>query len=122
MLRAKSHFDSYLIAGRDRGQDNTCAPLYSGFLANTLGMHKVYQQYMLYLAAFRGSTYIAGSMFKAYNLAKYVKYKDQPGRHESAQYAADLARAAPRELEHAGVIFARFRARGVATAAVAPML
>ena len=65
---------------------------------------------------------MANSFFRAYNLAKYVKYKDLPGHQGEAQFAADLAHVAPHELERAGRTIARFKVRGVAAAIAAPVL
>lgn len=106
----------------EREEYNTGAPLYSHFLADTLSMRAPYEQYVLYLASLTGSAFMANSLFKAFNLAKYVKYSQQQGYEKEAQYAADMAQVHPHELERAGRTVARLRARGVVTALAFPAL
>ena len=105
----------------DAGEYNTGGPLYSFFLADTFSMRAPYEQYGLYLASLTGGAVMANSFFKAFNLAKYVKYSQQ-GYEKEAQYAADMAQVHPHELERAGRTVARLRARGVATALAFPAL
>lgn len=100
----------------------TGAPLYSFFLADTFSMRAPYEQYGLYLASLTGGAFMANSFFKAFNLAKYVKYSQQQGYEKEAQYAADMAQVHPHELERAGRTVARLRARGVVTALAFPAL
>ena len=88
----------------------------------TFNMRAPWEQYRVYLTTLGGSAYMANSFFRAYNLAKYVKYKDVPGYQEEAQFAADLAHVASHELERAGHTIARLKARGVAAAVAAPVL
>ncbi len=108
----------YFVVGGDQDEYSTSAPLYSLFLANRLSMRAPYEQYILYLSALAGSAYMANNFFRAYNLAKYVKYKDLPGHHEEAKWAAAVANAAPHELERAALMAARLKSRGI-TAAIA---
>lgn len=110
------------VAGQNQDEYNTDAPLYSWFLANTLNMRTPYEQYGLYLTTLGGSAYMANSFYRAYNLAKYVKFKDIPGQHTEAQFAADMARVAPHELERAGRTIARLKVRGAAAAIASPVL
>ena len=65
---------------------------------------------------------MANSFYRAYNLAKFVKYKVTPGKHEEALYAADKANVAPHQLERAGLMVARLTARGASVAVAAPAL
>ena len=101
---------------------NTGAPLYSFYLADAFSMHAPYEQYGLYLASLTGGAFMANSFFKAFNLAKYVKYSQQQGYEKEAQYAADMAQVHPHALERAGCTVARLGARGVATALAFPAL
>ena len=109
-------------AGQSEDDSNTSAPLYSSFLANTFSMRAPYEQYGLYLTALGGSAYMVNSFFRAHNLAKYVKFKDIPGHQEEAQFAADMARVAPHELERAGRTVARLKVRGAAAAIAFPTM
>ena len=95
---------------------NTCAPLYSSFLADAFSMCAPCEQYGSYLASLNGGAFVANSFFKAFNLAKNVKYSQQQGYEKEAQYAADMAQVHPHELERGGCEVARLRVRGVATA------
>ena len=63
---------------------------------------------------------MANSFYRAYKLAKYVKFQDT-GQHTEAQFAADMARVAPHELERAGRTIARLRVRGAAAAVALPV-
>ncbi len=65
---------------------------------------------------------MANSFYRAYNLAKLVKYKDIPCQHEEALFAADKADVAPHQLERAGRMVARLTARGVSVAIAVPTL
>ena len=85
-------------------------------------MRAPFEQYGVYLTALAGSMYMANSFYRAYNLAKFVKYKDIPGQHEKALFAADMANVAPHQLERAGRMVARLSARGVSVAIAAPAL
>lgn len=105
---------------RTREKYNTTAPLYSGFLVNTLNMRELWKQYALYLAALAGSAYMANNFFRAYNLAKYVKYKNSPTHHEEARRAAEMANAAPYKLERAARVAARMNSRHVSAAIAFP--
>ena len=73
--------------------------LHAQSLANTLNACS--EQYVLHLAALAGSSYTVKRIFRAYNLAKYVKLKDQPSCLDDVRWAADLARAAPHERSRA---------------------
>ena len=59
---------------------------------------------------------------RSYYLAQYVTYKGQSALHEEAKWAAAMAWAAPHELEHAGLMAARLKFRGVGVALGAAML
>ncbi len=96
--------------------------LYSSVLAGQFGVKKPWEQYGLYAAAGAGGCILASSFFRAYNLAKYVELKGRPGFQEEAQWAADLAKVAPHELERPGLTSARLRARGVRAAIAFPAL
>lgn len=85
-------------------------------------MPALYEQYGLYLTGLGGSAYMARCFTRSYYLAQYVTYKGQPALHEEAKWAAAMAWAAPHELEHAGLMAARLRFRGVGVALGAPML
>ncbi|KAL0039699.1 hypothetical protein WJX77_005575 [Trebouxia sp. C0004] len=111
-----------LQASGEHEEYNTDAPLYSFFLADAFSMHAPYEQYGLYLASLTGGASMANSFFKAFNLAKYVKYSQQQGYEKEAQYAADMAQVHPHALERAGRTVAKLRARGVATALAFPAL
>ena len=117
-----SIISSVYTAGENEDEYNTDAPLYSRFLANTLNMRTPYEQYGVYLTALGGSAYMANSFFRAYHLAKYVKFKDIPGQQSEAQFAADMARVAPHELDRAGRTIARLKVRGAAAAIASPVL
>ena len=110
------------VAGQNQDEYNTDAPLYSWFLADRLNMRAPYEQYGVYLTTLGGSAYMANSFYRAYNLAKYVKFKDIPAQHTEAQLAADMARVAPHELERAGRTIARLKVRGAAAAIASPVL
>ncbi|DBA90926.1 TPA: hypothetical protein ACH3X1_016136 [Trebouxia sp. C0004] len=114
-------FAAFLATG-EHEEYNTGAPLYSFFLADAFSMRAPYEQYGLYLALLTGGGFMANSFFKAFNLAKYVKYSQQQGYKKEAQYAADMAQVHPHELERAGRTVAKLRARGVATALAFPAL
>ncbi|DBB00786.1 TPA: hypothetical protein ACH3X1_000718 [Trebouxia sp. C0004] len=118
------------VAG-EHEEYNMGAPLYSFFLVDAFSMRAPYEQYGLYLASLTGGAFMANSFFKAFNLAKYVKYSQQQGFEKEAQYAADMAQVHPhelsptcplQELERAGRTVAKLRARGVATALAFPAL
>ncbi|DBA77962.1 TPA: hypothetical protein ACH3X1_009122 [Trebouxia sp. C0004] len=110
------------LSSGEHEEYNTGAPLYSFFLADAFNMRAPYEQYGLYLASLTGGAFMANSFFKAFNLAKYVKYSQQQGCEKEAQYAADMAQVHPHELERAGRTVARLRARGVAIALAFPAL
>lgn len=109
----------YTNAGKQ--QDcNMGAPLYSSFLADTFRMRAPFEQYGVYVASLTGCAFMGDSFYKAFSLAKYVKYSQQQGFEKEAQYAANMARVHPRELERAARTVTRLRVRGVATALAFP--
>lgn len=114
--------DAFYSDAGEHEEYNMGAPLYSFFLADVFSMRAPYEQYGLYLASLTGGAFMANSFFRAFNLAKYVKYSQQQGYEKEAQYAADMAQVHPHELERAGRIVARLRARGVVTALALPAL
>lgn len=57
--------------------------------------------------------YMVKSFFRACNLPKCVKYKDLPGHHEEAKWAAAMAKTALHELEMAMLMaISRLKSRG----------
>ena len=62
-----------------------------------------YEQYGgVCLTALAVNTCMANSFYRAYNLAQLVEYKDVPGQHDEALFAADRADVAPHQLESTG--------------------
>lgn len=98
------------------------APMYSTFLADNLGMHKPYVQYVLYGGTLAGCVSVAKRFLKAYNMVKHVHLSAQPACQKEAQHAAYMANCHPWELDRAGRVVARFRAGQPAAAFAFPAL
>jgi hypothetical protein len=94
------------------------SPFYSTFLAEKLGLTSPYKQYGLYLITTSGFAYGARQLYRARLVMKAVHTTDQDTR-QALLFAADAAEV---QLSRATWYARRFRAKGIAAAAGAPLL
>ena len=103
------------------GSTYTSAPLYSEFLADTVGMETPYEQYGLYLTTLGtlgGVGYCANMLYRARLLAQAVAEQDPNLKEELRMFA----RVTPDEFKKAHMHIASFRTRGLLAAVSWPLL